>query len=437
MNQAKHISIKFVGILLAGILCSCSARNLNPDTFIDSSVEKKIQEVVVSGRLPSVQIAVISQDQIIWSQVYGKNTETNFVYMNGSVQKVVDATAVLQLYEKGMLDLDADINDYIPWDIQHPEFPDVPITIRMLLSHRSGLDAIGDQFPWDTECLFHPLYRPNCKPETLGMSLEEYLIASFTPGGVNFNPEIWINRPGEKYHYSVSAYPLLRYLIEKVTGMPYPVYMKANIFEPVGMLDSGFNATDFATQHAIPNTRIDGENIELPIWNGNGYMMRTTAEDMAKFMLAHMHDGTYNNFQLLQPETLQLMQAKASKGRSILNLNTELTDSGYGLGLIHYQGDWLGHGGSTVGYQSLWQFNPVKQCGFVIFTNVNGILGGKDDVLSVWENVAAIRDMFMRQMDPLATIEFFPWGFVLMWAIIVLLANLFFRWRRSRSAAKQ
>jgi CubicO group peptidase (beta-lactamase class C family) len=75
------------------------------------------------------------------------------------------------------------------------------------------------------------------------------------------------------------------------------------------------------------------------------------------------------------------MQKKASKDNSILNPITELTDSGYGLGLIHYQGGWMGHGGSTVGYQSLWQFNPSKQCGFVIFANVNGILGGEDGFL--------------------------------------------------------
>jgi CubicO group peptidase (beta-lactamase class C family) len=67
--------------------------------------------------------------------------------MNGSVQKVVDATAVLQLYEKGKINLDADISNYLPFEIKHPEYPDIPITMRMLLAHRSGLDAVRDQFP--------------------------------------------------------------------------------------------------------------------------------------------------------------------------------------------------------------------------------------------------------------------------------------------------
>jgi CubicO group peptidase (beta-lactamase class C family) len=434
-KQTKRMEIQLMGFLIVGLLCSCSPRNINQDKPIDAAVEQKIQEIVASGGLPSVQIAVITEGQITWSKTYGQNTDTHFVYMNGSVQKVVDATAVLQLYELGLIDLEADINDYLPFEIQHPDYPDIPITTQMLLSHRSGLDAVGDQFPWDTECLFYQ-YRPDCNSKTQKMSLEEYLIASFSPNGTNFNPNIWINKPGEKYHYSVSAYPLLRYLIEQVTGKSYPEYMRDNIFEPLGMWDSGFSSADFVNQQAIPHTRIEGENIELPIWNGNGYMMRTTAEDMANFMLVHMNNGSYRNFQLLQPETIQSMHAKVSRGKNIFNLNSELTDSGYGLGIIRYQGDWRGHGGSTVGYQSLWQFNPSKQCGFVLFTNINGILGGRDDFQSVWENMAAIRDILLKQMDPLATIEFFPWGFILAWAMIIFLANLTIRKWRSRIDAQ-
>ena len=397
-DQKKRAKIIFMLILLGGILFGCSKIKSEQSSIIDSEIEKKIEEIVIGGDLPSVQIAIINQGQIVWSQTLGENSDTHYLYMNGSIQKVVDATAVLQLYEKGMIDLDADINEYLPFEISHPKYPNVPITTRMLLSHRSGLDAVGDQFNWDTECQFIK-YRPNCNLSTSKMSLEEYLIASLTSSGSNFIPNMWIYEPGEKYHYSVSAYPLLRYLIEHVSGNPFPEYMKENIFEPLGMVNTGFDLEDFVDQHAIPHTRIDGKNVVLPFWNGNGYMMRTTAEDMGKFMLAHMNNGFYNQFQLLLPETIEAMQSEESKGKSILNPNSELHDAGYGLGIIHYQNGWVGHGGSTVGYQSLWQFNPAKQCGYVIFTNVNGILGGEDDVMSVWDNLAEIRDILLKQFS--------------------------------------
>ena len=83
--------------------------------------------------------------------------------MNGSVQKVVDAVAVLQLYERELVDLDADISAYLPFEVRHPGYPDRPITVRMLLAHRSGLGDIADQFSWDTGCLFFE-YGPDGSP---------------------------------------------------------------------------------------------------------------------------------------------------------------------------------------------------------------------------------------------------------------------------------
>jgi CubicO group peptidase (beta-lactamase class C family) len=144
-------------------------------------------------------------------------------------------------------------------------------------------------------------------------------------------------------------------------------------------------------------------------------------------MLAIMNNGNFNDYQLLQAESIEAMQTKKSRGKSILNPTSELPDPGYGLGLIHYAHGWMGHGGSTVGYQSLWQYHPIKQCGFVIFTNINGILGGRDDFDSVWGNVASIRDILLSIIDPLATFEFFPWGYILLWAAIIIMANIIIR----------
>jgi CubicO group peptidase (beta-lactamase class C family) len=174
-DQKKRATIIFMLILFGGILLGCSTIKSEQSSIIDSEIEKKIEEIVVGGELPSVQVAVINQNQIVWSKTFGENSDTYYLYMNGSVQKVVDATAILQLYEKGMIDLDADISEYIPFEISHPKYPNVPITTRMLLSHRSGLDAVSDQFGWDTKCQFIE-YRPNCNLSTSKMSLEEYLI---------------------------------------------------------------------------------------------------------------------------------------------------------------------------------------------------------------------------------------------------------------------
>jgi hypothetical protein len=68
----------------------------------------------------------------------------------------------------------------------------------------------------------------------------------------------------------------------------------------------------------------------------------------------------------------------------------------------------------------------------VIHTNVNGILGENDDFQSVWSNVAEIRDLLIKCLDPLATFEFMPYGFILSWAAAIILGNVIFRWWRRR-----
>ena len=429
-NYIKLLSIIVLFLVGSGTLSGCLAKSNDQSAMVDPQFDEKVQEIVSDGELPSLQIAVVYNNQLAWSKSYGQNASVNSAYMNGSVQKVIDATAVLQLYERKLIDLDANISDYIPFQVRHPRYPDTPVTVRMLLSHRSGLDSLDHQFTWDTENLFVE-YRPSEKPEIAQLSLEEFLIASFTPEGSNYNPDVWLGKPGDKYHYSVSAYPLLRYMIEEVSGIPYSDYMKENIFEPLGMSNTAFSSHDLFGQNITPYTRISENNIELSVWDGNGYLMRTTAEDMAKFMLAHINDGNYDNFQLLQPETIKMMREKVSKGRNILNPKSELTDSGYGLGLIHYPHGWLGHGGSTVGYQSLWQFNPSKQCGFIIFTNINGILGGYDDFQSVWKNIAEIRSILFSIMDPLANFQFPPWGPMIIGALTLLVVFVVRRLRRT------
>ena len=178
--------------------------------------------------------------------------------------------------------------------------------------------------------------------------------------------------------------------------------MHENIFVPLGMTNSGFSAEEFAGRHAIPYTRIEGKNIELPIWNGQGSMMHTTAGDMAKFMLALINGGRVGDFQLLQPETIELMQQSMTRFNtlSFFRSNDDLTYIGHGLGLFAFRGGWFGYGGSAPGFQSLLRFNPSRQVGYVILSNVNAILGGGENYESARREVYEVQDALISILDP-------------------------------------
>ena len=387
------------------LLCvACLSNDTLDSASLVAKLDAELPEAVASSNSPSTQVAVVHRNQVIWSQSFGQNTSTNHVYMNASIQKMFTAVAVLQLVERGLVDLDADIQEYVPFTVRHPEHSETPITVHMLLTHRSGLVEFPHQFAWDTQNTFSPQYRPPCPKYLLDMSLDEFLAASLEPEGSNYDRRAWVYEPGQEYHYSVSAYPLLRYLVSQVAGQSYVEYMYENIFDPLGMNSSGFSADEFAGRHAIPYTRINGENIELPIWNGQGAMMRTTAEDMARFLLVLLNDGQYGDFQLLEPETIALMQQRTSRFEPFLESSDDLPSKGYGLGLHILRGGWVGIGGSAPGYQSLFRFHPSKQVGYVILSNVNGILGNSYE--SARSDIYEVQNALVSILDPMFLLRY-------------------------------
>ena len=105
-----------------------------------------IQTLMKIAHKPSVATCIIKDGMVAWEKGYGyydienqKETNKDILYLQVSVSKTVTATALMQLYEQGLFDLDDDVNKYLPFDLRNPNHPDDPITIKMLLSHRTSL----------------------------------------------------------------------------------------------------------------------------------------------------------------------------------------------------------------------------------------------------------------------------------------------------------
>jgi CubicO group peptidase (beta-lactamase class C family) len=410
------------------------ARHQSPDPsssgIVSTDIEHKIRTLVAQGNLPSLQAAVVSDGRIVWSKGFGEDTSVRTAYMNGSIQKVFDATAILQLHDRGLLSIDNDVNDYLPFPVRHPGYPRTPVTLKMLLGHRSGLDAFNDQFYWDTQGAF---VRDSSerKGNLDTLTMEQYLLASLDSSGGNYRAGSWCFEPGTQFLYSISAYTLVKYIIARVSGKPYPEYMRENILGPLSMANSGFTAGDPSLKYARPFTRRDGMNLPLPLWEGNVSLMRSTADDMAKFLLVHISDGAYGNIRILNPETIALMHARYSHKKGLFHLASDCPFPGYGLGMIDYGGGWYGHGGSTVGFQSLWSFNKSKRSGYVILTNVNGILNGRKNFDEVWATVSAVEKILKSELDPPSALRYVMLVFCLLASALGL--YIVVRRRRART----
>ena len=281
-------------------------------------VDDQISDIMEQHHIPSTTVAVVRNNSIIWSKGYGEQQRLDLIYMIASVTKTFTATAIFQLYERGLIDLEGDVNDFLPFSFRHPNYTQTPITFRMLLQHTSGLSKDSDmywygvmadvlqQLGWENPCewLPYPYW------------IEEYL----TSNGSLYEPAVWTsNEPGTNRFYSNFGYDVLGYLVEQITGQPIWEYLEENVFDPLGMHSTGYNYTEFdVAQLAIPHIYMfemdptSTGNKAYPHYSTPNYGcggLRSNIFDLAKFILVFLHDGVSNGTRILEEDTLRTMES--------------------------------------------------------------------------------------------------------------------------------
>jgi CubicO group peptidase (beta-lactamase class C family) len=364
--------IVFLGAGLQGVLVSSLSAEFTSDQekIVGSSdvlLNVYIRMLMRLAHKPSLTAGIIRGDQLVWSNAYGysdiennKKATTQTLYLMASVSKTVTATALMQLYEKGLFDLDDDVNIYLPFDLRNPNHPEVPITIEMILSHRSSL--ADDNLYW--LCLS---YLPG-DPDVEGFPypwLEEYL----TPGGSAYSSSTWSeDMPGEKYYYANIGFSIIAYLVELLSHEDFNDYCKEHIFTPLQMNSTGFRLRD-----------VDIENVAVPYeFKNGGYFrhpqygihvlypaitLRTSIEEYSHFIIAHMNGGVWNGVRILNSTTVELMHSAHFSPKDTYNY-------GYGWQVTNKVfRKTYGHSGGYVGALDLITINPTKNIGVMLFTN--------------------------------------------------------------------
>jgi len=345
--------IKLTIILL--ILC-LSIFRCEKDPVSPEDTETQIQKVMEANDIPSVAACIIKNGGIVWSFAHGSaNFEQNVpatdetIYILASVSKLATATAVMQLCEQGLIDLDEDINHYLSFPVRNPHYPDEKITARMLLSHRSGL-----AWPQNEDPNFYQTYPGDSAPP-LYPWIKEYIV----PGGSQYVAAIWKNTaPGRQELYSNIGVALLGYLVEAVSGNDFNEYCKTHIFQPLDMPHTSFRLND-----------LDINQVAMPYQPGNkpyghysvkpypSASLRSSISDFSHFIIAYINGGIYNGNRILQESTINEM------------LRPHYPDTRVGLIWMSYDGGWYGHGGGFHGTSTYVEFHKENQTGILIFSN--------------------------------------------------------------------
>ncbi len=298
---------------------------------------------MANEQTPGVTVGFM-KDDFVWVKGYGYSDLENKVpakaesaYRLASVTKSMTAVAILQLVEKGKINLDAEVQTYVPYFPKKPW----PVTVRQVLGHLGGISHYKN-----AEQELH-IKTPKSTRESIAIFENFDLVAE----------------PGTRYNYSSYGYNLLGAVIESASGMPYGEYMRKNVWQPAGMNDTRMDDP----LEVIPNRvrgyqLIDGkirnsEFIDISSRFAAGGT-RSTVPDLLKYAKAMM-DG-----KLISNSSMELMST------SMATKAGRLTDYAMGWETTPFNGRYmLIHSGGQQETRTLLYLMPARRMAFAAAIN--------------------------------------------------------------------
>lgn len=323
--------------------------------------EEYLTDEMDNQEIPAMSVLIFREGEVLYEEYFGKSNleddiplENDHLFLMASVSKVVTATALLQLEEEGLFELDDKINDYLSFNVISPSHPTTDITFRMLLTHTSGIE--------DSDALYDQYYYGEDSPTSLSFYIKNYLAVEgdYYDSSDNF----YGFKPGTKHEYTNAGNALIGVLVEEISGIEFNLYCKENIFNPLNMSNTFWRLDEISQTIVTPYDFEDGEQVEYEHYSFTDYpngALRTTAQDMFKFLSAFTQGGRSNDYQLLSQSTIDAM----------LTPQIPTIDNEVGLHLFLMDDDYSlwGHDGGDFGVATVMAFNPTTKTGAIIFTN--------------------------------------------------------------------
>lgn len=298
---------------------------------IENALVNSIDEELVTG----VVAAVGSATETIYLGAFGmagadsaKKMGDDAIFRIASMTKAVTSVAIMQLVEQGLIDLDAPASNYLPslartqllvgTDKETGEpllrAPKTQITTRHLLTHTAGFGY-----------------------EIWGDEIQSLVAAGHLPSvmedDTHYAKAPILFEPGTRWQYGINT-DQLGLMVESVTGTRLDQYMRKAIFEPLGMLDTGFSTAeeklDRLVSVSIPNENGGYSDVEYPPPDSTGFLsggggLVSTASDYLLFTRMLLNNGSLNAVQILRPDTVESMSNNQIGALSVETLETANT----------------------------------------------------------------------------------------------------------------
>lgn len=348
MEQSAHLLIAVLLITSVSMtLVDVSAAESDTHALLVRKVDALFAEWNKPGS-PGAAVAIVKNGLVMYQKGYGSaNLEydipitSSTIFQVASVSKQFTAFAITVLAHEGKLSLDDDIRQYLP---ELPAFG-VPITIRHLMHHTSGLRE---------EVFLLAM---------AGWRLDDVITQAHILKLVRSQRELNF-RPGEKYRYSNTGYTLLAEIVERVSGKSFRAWTATNIFEPLGMTSTLFyDDHERIVKNRAYSYQPDGQGgfkkHVLSYASAGATNLLTTVEDLAKWA------RNFHEARLGGPAVIAHMHK-----RGVLN-HGETLDYACGLVVDGYYGlKRVGHAGGQAGYRAYFGRFPEQDLAIIVLSNL-------------------------------------------------------------------
>ncbi len=343
--------------------------------FAQRSLNKKLkeldayyQESLEKWEVPGMAIAIVKDDSIIFEKGYGvldirrdEAVDAYSMFPIASNTKAFTSAGLGILVEQGKLKWDDKVRDHLPWFEMYDPYVTCNMTVRDLLSHRSGLKTFSGDLLW-----YGTTYNRKEVVER----------ARFLEPVYGFRAH---------YGYSNIMYIAAGLIIEEISGMNWDTFMAEHFFEPLNMKRTVTSTDDLTSFEnvATPHTTYEGEVIPIPYLNWDNMApagaIISSVHDVSQWLRLQLRRGVYKNdtvfsqlisHQMWSPQTIQGVSQW-----SMENMPTHFKSYGLGWALMDYHGKKVvNHGGGYDGMISQTAMVPEENLGIVILTNKNSWL---------------------------------------------------------------
>ncbi len=334
-----------------------------------SDLDAYFQKALNDWDVPGMAIAIVTKDSILLAKGYGtkdiktnKPVDANTLFAVASNSKAFTASAIGVLVDEGKLTWDDKVVDHLPWFKLYDPYVTANLTIRDLLSHRTGLVTFSGDLVW---------YGTTHSAEEV-VRRAQYLKPAY-----GFRTT---------FGYSNITYLTAGLIIEKVSGQKWADFIKARFLDPLGMTSTLTSVEQFLEQTnlAQPHTTFQDKNVRIDYMNWDNIApagsILSSVNDMSKWLQLQLNNGKFNEKQIISEKALNEMwypQIMNNVSKTSKELWPTTHFKGYGMGwsvMDYYGKKVMSHSGGYDGMISYSAFVPEANIGLVVLTNKNSSL---------------------------------------------------------------